>query len=343
MAATIYDIAKACNCSTTTVSKVLNNTGSISPEKTKEILKAAKKLGYMRSHSARSLASSNHSSNLIGVYLHINEEQSITHELFSKIINSFRIEVEKCGYDICFIRNINDDEKYGYENMIAARGIDGVLVLSTQTKSRKLLEFLHSNLPIVSFDVDENKYCVSSDNEKAVEEMVDYLVSMGHQRICYVCPDDSGVSLNRKKGFLNGLKKNHIPFDERMIVKAPYYNSESAKIATELALASGINPTAIMYPDDYTAISAIPYLRKNGYHVPRDMSITGFDGIDIGAVMRPSLTTTVQSTQEIGKKAAKLLLNQIKNIEIKEQSYIVPTKIFKGESVAKINQEVTNL
>lgn len=337
MAATIYDIAKACNCSTTTVSKVLNNTGSISPEKTKEILKVAKKLGYMRSHSARSLASSNHSSNLIGVYLHINDEQSITHELFSKIINSFRIEVEKCGYDICFIKNINNDEKYGYKDMLAARGIDGTLVLSTQAKSQKLLDFLGSDLPIVTFDVFEAKYCISSTNEKSVEEMVDYLVSMGHKRICYVCPDDSGVSLSRKEGFLKGLKKNNIPFDERMIIRAPYYSSDSAKLATELVLASGFNPTVIMYPDDYTAIASIPYLRKNGYHVPRDMSITGFDGIDIGAVMRPSLTTTVQSTQEIGKKAAELLLNQINNKEIKEQNPIVPTKIFKGESVAKIN------
>ena len=340
MTATIYDIAKACHCSTTTVSKVLNNKGSISPEKTNEILKVAKHLGYMRSQSARSLASNNHSSNLIGVYLHINDEQSITHELFSKIINSFRIEVEKSGYDICFIRNIDDKEKYGYENMLASRGMDGALLLSTQAKSQKLLEFINSDFPIVTFDIFEAKRCVCSNNEKAIEEMVDYLVSMGHTKISYICPDESGVSLARKNGFLKGLKKNNIAFDERMIVKAPYYSNDSARIATEKALASGINPTVIMYPDDYTAIASIPYLRQNGYHVPRDMSITGFDGVAIGAVMRPSLTTTVQLTQEIGKKAAELLLNQINHVKTKEQKYVVPTKIFKGESVAKINQEV---
>lgn len=339
MTATIYDIAKKCHCSTTTVSKVLNNTGNISPQKTKEILKVAKELGYMRSHSARSLASSNHSSNLIGVYLHINEDQSITHELFSKIINSFRIEVEKSGYDICFIRNISDEEKYSYESLLMSRGIDGALILSTQTITNKLNELVKSDIPLVTFDVINSKYCISSNNEQSVINMVDYLVSLGHERICYVCPEKSGVSEDRKNGFIKGLKKNNIPFDERMIVNGPYFGKDSALIATENALSSGINPTVIMYPDDYTAISAIPILRKKGYHVPRDMSITGFDGVDIGAVMRPSLVTTVQNTAEIGKNAAKLLLKQINNNEIEEKNIIIPTSLFKGESVSRINKE----
>ena len=197
MSETIYDIAKACHCSTTTVSKVLNNTGSISSKKTQEILRVAKELGYMRSHSARSLASSNHSSNLIGVYLHINEDQSITHELFSKIVNSFRIEIEKCGYDICFIRTLSEDEKYSYLDMIAARGIDGVLVLSTQTKNLKLKQLIDSSIPLVAFDIYNSKYMVCSNNTESVANMVDYLVSMGHRKICYVCPDESGVSFLR--------------------------------------------------------------------------------------------------------------------------------------------------
>lgn len=339
MAATIYDVAKACHCSTTTVSKVLNNAGKISLEKKEEILRVAKELGYMRSQSARSLASNNHSSNLIGVYLHINDEQSITHELFSKIINSFRIEIEKDEYDICFVRILKDDDKYSYQDLFASRGIDGALILSTQTKNHKLNKLIKSDLPLVTFDIYNSKCCVCSNNDESVASMVDYLASLGHRRICYVCPDESDVSLERKQGFLMGLERNNIPFDERMIVAAPYYSKDSAKIGTDKALASGIEPTVIMYPDDYTAIAAIPYLRKNGYHVPRDISITGFDGIDIGSVMRPSLTTTVQNTGEIGKKAAELLLNQIKNNKIDQKRVVVPTTLHRGESVIKIDQK----
>jgi len=130
-----------------------------------------------------------------------------------------------------------------------------------------------------------------------------------------------------------GLKRNNIAFDERMIVYGPYYCKDSAKIATDNALKSGLEPTVIMYPDDYTAISAIPYLRSLGYHVPSDISVTGFDGVEIATVMRPSIATIKQDTDEIGKSAARLLLEAIKYHSTTEQHVVVPSTIFKGESV----------
>ena len=336
MACTIYDIAKKCNCSTTTVSKVLNNSGNISPTKAKEIIDTANELGYVRSHSAMSLASNNRSSRLIGVYLHINEDKSITHELFSRIMNSFRQEVEKEGYDICFVRNMDDKEKYGYDELIASRGIDGVFALADNLFSNKFSDFvLHSNVPTVTFDIYRSKHMVSSNNKESVAELVDYLVSLGHTRIAYVYPNESGVSEARRDGFLMGLERNNIPFDERMIVYGPYYGAEAAKIATDNALGNGLNPTVIMYPDDYTAISAIPYLRKLGYKVPKDICVTGFDGIEVGSVMRPSITTVKQDADEIGRQAANLLLKSIKKEEITEQHFVVPASIFKGESVIR--------
>ena len=82
---TIYDIAKKCNCSYTTVSKVFNNTGAISEKKKQEIFAAAKELGYIPNSTARSLATKK--SHIIGVILHNFEDRGITHELFSRILN----------------------------------------------------------------------------------------------------------------------------------------------------------------------------------------------------------------------------------------------------------------
>jgi DNA-binding LacI/PurR family transcriptional regulator len=93
-----------------------------------------------------------------------------------------------------------------------------------------------------------------------------------------------------------------------------------------------------MYPDDYTAISAIPYLRGLGYKVPKDMCVTGFDGIEVGSVMRPSITSTKQNADEIGREAARILLDSINKKEIKEQHIVVPTSLFKGDSVIKNNR-----
>ena len=332
--ATIYDVAKACHCSTTTVSKVLNNTGKISKEKKELILRVAKELGYVRSEAARSLAKK--SSRMVGILLHILEEKSITHELFSVILNAFRNEVEKNDYDICLIRNIKEDDEMEYINFINARGLDGVFVLSASIKKEKIVHLLKENIPMVAFDVDKAKYNVSSNNLESVASLVDYLVSLGHQRICYVKTNDYGVSLERYNGFIEGIKRNNIPFDQRMIVEAPFYSKNSAKLATDKVLSTDYKPTVIMYPDDYTAINAIQYLYQLGYSVPNDMSITGFDGIEIGSVTQPSLVTIKQNMEELGINAAKLLLRQINKEKITETKIIVDTEIIKGQSVKKI-------
>ena len=334
--ATIYDVAKACHCSTTTVSKVLNNTGKISKEKREMILRVAKEIGYVRNETARSLASSNKSSRMVGVLLHVLEDKSITHELFSVILNSFRNEMGKHDYDICFIRNVTDDEYMEYKDFVNARDLDGVFILSASLREQKVLNLVKEDLPLIAFDIDLAKYSVSSNNLESVANLIDYLVSLGHKRICYVRPEHFGVSVDRYNGFLEGIKRNNIEFDERMVVDAPFYSKDSAKMATDKALASGFNPTVIMYPDDYTAINAIQYLHQLGYRVPDDISITGFDGIEIGTFTQPSLVTIKQDMSNLGKEAASLLLKQIKKEEITDPHITIEAEIVKGQSVKKI-------
>ena len=310
MAVTIYDIAKRCNCSTTTVSKVFNNTGKISEAKKAEILQAARELGYVVNKTARSLASSNKASNLIGVMLHTAEDKSITHEMFSGILNAFRVEMEKNDYDICFLRNLEKEDDLDYENLISTREIDGVFIISIDVTDPKAEAMLHTSIPHVSFDLD-SQFKVSSDNKESVAKLVDYAVNNGHNRIAFVCPHHYGVAEERFQGFLLGLERNNIPFDERMVIEAPYYSTDSAKLAVDKALSGGLNPTLIMFPDDYTAINAITYLRKLGLKVPNDISITGYDGVKLATAVRPDLTTMKQNTQQIGKEAASLLFKQI--------------------------------
>ena len=339
MAATIYDIAKACHCSTTTVSKVLNNQGKISKEKRDEILETAKKLGYVRSQTARSLASSDKSSKMVGILLHILEDKSITHELFSGILNSFRNEMEKNGYDICFLRNIDEDSDLEYKDFISSRGLDGLFIISASIEKEKTLNLLkEEDIPLVTFDVENSKVEISSNNKESVASLVDYLVKMGHRRIVFVRPRTYGVSKERYEGFLMGLERNHIEFDERMVVEAPFYSSNSAKIATDLALNSDFNPTVIMYPDDYTAISAIKYLRELGKKVPKDISITGFDGIEIASIMHPSLTTIRQDTKQIGYVAASELLKQINKEAINKKRIIISAEVVEGGSIINLNK-----
>lgn len=341
MGVTIYDIAKKCHVSTTTVSKVFNNSGKISKETADLIKKTAEYMGYSPRASARFIAGGKKYSRLIGVLLEINENKGISHELFSKILNSFRIEAEKSNYDICFISKGNKSTTY--INKIESRGCCGVFCLCALDRVARIEEIEKNNIPVVAFDFSKSKLSISSDNTESVERLVDYLVSLGHRRFAYIAPDDSEVTLTRKEGFLRGLKKNNIPFDERMIIKAPYFSEGSAETGTDLALNSGINPTVIMYPDDYSAISAIPYLRKLGYKVPHDISVTGFDGIEVGLLMKPTITTVSQDTKTIGREAAKMLLEAIENEDNKVIHKIIPSQVVKGESTKNILDEEDKL
>ena len=176
---TIYDVAKKCNCSYTTISKVFNNTGSISKKKREEILQAAKELGYVPNSIARSLATKK--SNTIGVLLHNFEDRGITHELFSKILNAFRIEVEKAGYDILFISQHHDD----YLISCKTKSIDGVFVLCCDYSLEKNQNLLKGDIPFVCFDNSEVPNSVQVNGYEAIAKMVDYLVSKGHKKIIY--------------------------------------------------------------------------------------------------------------------------------------------------------------
>ncbi|WP_298768736.1 LacI family DNA-binding transcriptional regulator [uncultured Fibrobacter sp.] len=336
MSATIYDIAKRCNCSIATVSKVFNNTGTISKKKREEILRVSHELGYIPSESARGLAKADKTTKMIGVLLHINDDKSIGHYLFSSILNSFRIVVEQYGYDVAFLSKIEEDSPYTYLDKVKSRGFDGVFVISANKTETKVKHLFESDYPLVAFDNPGSGCTLTSNNKEIVSELVDYLVSKGHRKICYILPQNKGIAKIRFEGFIEGLKRNGIEFDERMVIPGSYFTIDSVEKETDLALKSGIEPTVIMYPDDYSAVNAIPYLRKLGMKVPSNISVTGFDGIDIASVMHPSIVTVKQDAKSIGYEAAMALIKLINKEPVQKRKIVVPALICEGTSVKNI-------
>lgn len=329
---TIYDIAKKCNCSYTTVSKVFNNTGAISEKKKKEIFAAAKELGYVPNSTARSLATKK--SNIIGVILHNFEDRGITHELFSRILNSFRIEAEKKGYDILLISQNHES----YLMSCKSRAIDGVFVMCCDYSLEKSKELMNGEIPFVCFDNNDVPNSVQSNNKEAIAGMVDYLVSKGHRNIMYINPDDNApVTRSRLEGYMLGLERNNIKFDPRFVQKGSYFHEGASKLNVENVINSGIDFTAIMFPDDYSAIGAAKYLKQYEKEKGIKISYTGFDGVEVTEILASSVTTIKQNTELIGETAAKILLNEIEGKKTKKATYI-PTIISEGDSVVDMNR-----
>lgn len=327
---TIYDIAKKCNCSYTTVSKVFNNTGAISEKKKQEIFAAAKELGYIPNSTARSLATKK--SHIIGVILHNFEDRGITHELFSRILNSFRIEAEKNGYDILLISQNHES----YLMSCKSRAIDGVFVMCCDYSLEKSKELINGEIPFVCFDNNDVPNSVQSDNKEAIAKMVDYLVSKGHRNIMYINPDDNApVTRSRLEGYKLGLERNNIEFDSRFIQKGSYFHEGASKLNVENVINSGVDFTAIMFPDDYSAIGAAKYLKLYEKEKGIKISYTGFDGVEVTEILASTVTTIKQNTKLIGETAAKILLNEIEGKKTKKATYI-PTIINEGETVVDL-------
>lgn len=327
---TIYDIAKKCNCSYTTVSKVFNNTGAISEKKKQEIFAAAKELGYIPNSTARSLATKK--SHIIGVILHNFEDRGITHELFSRILNSFRIEAEKNGYDILLISQNHES----YLMSCKSRAIDGVFVMCCDYSLEKSKELINGEIPFVCFDNNDVPNSVQSDNKEAIAQMVDYLVSKGHKNIMYINPDDNApVTRSRLEGYKLGLERNNIEFDSRFIQKGSYFHEGASKLNVENVINSGVEFTAVMFPDDYSAIGAAKYLKQYEKEKGIKISYTGFDGVEVTEILASTVTTIKQNTKLIGETAAKILLNEIEGKKTKKATYI-PTIINEGETVVDL-------
>ncbi len=334
---TVYDIAKYCGVSPSTVSKVMNNYSSIPLETKNKILKAMKELDYVPNAGARTLSKGK--SFNVGVLTYFGTNISpFKHSLFSDILDSFQSEMNKKNYDLLFIsKNVRGKDASFLKNCLFRR-VDGVLLFG-DIKNNELQEVLNSDIPSISFDyLGNNSSSVSSNNAEMTIKLVDYLVSLGHKKIAFVGGDtENDVSNIRFEAYKKALIKNKIKVDDNLIIVSRYYETDNIEKTIKNLLELKDKPTAIMFPDDYTAIAAIKILSKFGLSCPDDISITGFDGINVGQMISPSLTTIKQDVKKIGQELAKELLKMLTNNTLEKKHIIVEGQLIEGESVKKIN------
>lgn len=334
---TVYDIAKYCGVSPSTVSKVMNNYSSIPLETKNKILKAMKELDYVPNAGARTLSKGK--SYNVGVLTYFGTNISpFKHSLFSDILDSFQFEMNKKNYDLLFIsKNVRGKDASFLKNCLSRR-VDGVLLFG-DIKNSDLQDVLNSEIPSISFDyLGNNSSSVSSNNDEMTIKLVDYLVCCGHKKIAFIGGDtENDVSNIRLKAYKKALKKHKIKVDDNLIISGRYYETDNIEEIIKNLLKLKNRPTAIMFPDDYTAIAAIKIFSKLGLSCPNDISITGFDGITVGQLISPSLTTIKQDVKKIGQELAKELLKMLTNNTYEKKHIIVEGQLIEGESVKKID------
>lgn len=333
---TIKDIAKESGYSVSTVSRVLNNRRDVSPEAKKKIDEIVAVHNFVPNNNAKQLKQITSKTILALVKGHSNM-------LFFNIIEEIQKFMEQSKYSL-EVSYLDEDDNEVEQAFISCRERKplGILFLGGDPA---LFEegFKAIKVPSVLVTTECSKLdfpnlsSVSTDDIAAAECAVDYLIEQGHQKIGIISGDksDYNTSGQRYKGCLRSFEKHKLSFSaENHLVKARFaYDSAYRAMSHLLAKAPDI--TAVFAMSDVMAIGAIRAILDADKNVPADISVIGFDGIDIANYYYPKLTTIRQQYHTIALRSVEILFRAI-DMKSSAVHEIIPFELACGESVIKI-------
>ena len=334
---TLKDISLECGVSQATVSKSLNGLPDIAEETAVHIRSVAKRMGYLPNATARALKLG--SSHNIGILFVDKTSCGLKHEYFSEILNSLKVEAERLGYDVTFISKDIGQFSMDYYQHTKYRNCDGVVIASVDFKDPDVVRLVQSEIPTVTLDYTfDSRTSVLSDNVGGMQQIVRHVYENGHRRIAFIHGEDTSVTQKRIASFFKTCSELDIRVPQAYVRAAIYHDPRSSGIATRELLALPEKPTCILYPDDFSFIGGMNELERQGLSIPDDMSVVGYDGILLSQVLRPKLTTFRQDAENMGKKAASLLIEQIEQPKSWIPQLITVTgELLEGHSVKKLN------
>ncbi|MBQ8556981.1 MAG: LacI family DNA-binding transcriptional regulator [Clostridia bacterium] len=336
MAVTIKDVSAKCGLSISTVSKAFNNYADISAETRELVHRTAREIGYYPNAIARTLKT-NRSYNL-GVLFQEERGTGLTHSFFASVLDAFKSEAEKHGYDITFINHNIGWTGMTYLEHCRYRNVDGVCVVCANFYAPEVIELVASDIPVVTIDhAFSNRSCVLSENIEGMKALVAHAAALGHRRIAYVHGEHSSVTENRITGFYRGLSEQGIEHRSEYLVESVYDSPEAGCRAVLELMKLPEPPSCIFMPDDNAALGALDAAAQLGLRVPEDLSIAGYDGTRITQLIHPTITTVEQDSARMGAQAALYLIDRIENPRTAGSEVgSIPTRLRAGESVGPV-------
>ena len=334
---TIRDVAAAAGVSVATVSYVLNGKKKVSEQTKQDVLDTIEKMGYVMDLNARGLTVK--STRLIGVVVPQTEPGStlmFRNNFYSEILGSIEYQARQNGYHILIsATDVTED----YLNLIRERNLDGVIIIGTY--QNEFLYKLHElDIPVVLVD----SYCkydwfheIRIDDEKASYLAAKYVLEAGHQKIALVTGflKDDGVMQKRLQGYRTALEEAGISYCPEYVIERNV-DYDSGVSAAEEIVRKKMDVTAVVATADIFAIGLIKGFYEAGVRVPEDISIIGFDDLDITAYLTPGLTTVKQFISRKGERAVELLLQNLTNRSMKKVEEILPVKLVERASVKRL-------
>ena len=310
MKITIKEIAKEAGVSTATVSMILNNKDKHITDATRmRVLETVKKYNYVPNAMAGSLVTQR--THIIGLIL-----PDITNPFFPGIARGAEDKANESGYSLIFCNtddNLEVEERY--IQSLTNKMADGIIIAHSSNSS-KMPEILgRCQIPIILIDRDFKSDNVLGkvlvNNFQGSYNAVVYMLNMGYKKIAYLSgPLKTQTAQGRLDGYKNALLDNCLKYNEEL-VKSGEYRIEWGRKGVNDLLSENKNFDAILCGNDHIAIGAMKELKKNGFNIPKDAGVMGFDDIYMAGLVDPPLTTVRQPNYNMGYKAMELLLENL--------------------------------
>ena len=338
---TLKDIANECCLSVSTISKILSGNDNFKQETIDLVFETAKRLGYAPNLFARSMVTKE-SNKIIGFFI-----PNILNPFFSELVNSLEKKLSKHGYLLALcIYDDNPEKMSRFINFLVEMRVDGMIFAALREETcSDVFELAKKYTSLVSIQADiDGIDRVDVTDQLGTYEMIEYLIKNGHSKIGFIGYNyKMQVLNNRRKGYLNALKDNNIPFRDDYLRDGMHHEDSGYNMTKDL-MALSDPPTAIHCMNEFMATGAIRALRELNISIPDDISITAFDGLKISEILEPGLTTILDPIDLLADVAVGMMLERIEEMETGTYSnpkhIMIRHQFIERNSVKNIKEQV---
>lgn len=330
--AKLSDVAELAGVSVTTVSRVINNYGSLSQKTKDKVAKAMRELNYQPNSLARSLQGKD--TKLIGLIF-----PGVSNPFFGELVQTLENQLFKRGYRVILCNSANNAEKErDYVQMLLANQVDGII---TGTHNLTIKEYEEISAPIISFDrkLGNSIPIVSSDNYEGGKMATSSLIQTGAKDIWIITGANhpETPTNDRLRAYQDVMKKHHLATHQ---LEFPFSTAPELKWASIRKELEKKIPDAIFTTDDMTALMVQELAVQKGIRIPKDMRLIGYDGTTLVRNYHPSLATIIQPVAAISSLLIELLLKRVADPSIElDKRYTLPVQLHAASSLLGVLNE----
>jgi len=329
----IREIAKRAKVSTATVSRTINRIPTVDPRVAKRVWKVIEESGYRPNIQARALVSGR--SHILGLVV-----SEITNPFFPEIVQAFENIAVEHGYEILLVSTVHDPKRMDLSvRRMTGRRVDGVAVMTFGMEDLLLEDRKLSNVPLVFVDVGPKRPRVSNiriNYLNGIRQAVQHLAALRHEQIAFISgPLALKSAKSRRSAFEKAMREIGLEVAKGLVVEGDH-TLEGGVRAMQSLLSLPKRPTAVVCSNDMTALGVMHKCYEDGLHIPRDLSLVGFDDIRLAQFVLPPLTTVRMSQSELARIAFHALLTELERETPSEHGteYVLETSLVLRDSTA---------